>query len=552
MKIIAVIPARGGSKGIPRKNLRIFGGKPLIQYALEATLQAPDVTHVVVTSDDLEIQLITEKMGAHFIQRHPDLCADQTPLDPVVFDAYSKMQDITGVDYDAILTVQPTSPFISSETISGAVNKLISNNADTLFSVIDDTHLSWREDRTTGIVTPNYEQRLNRQWLPRSLKETGSIQICLSSVITESSRVGKKIVLYELEEREGIDIDTPLNWKFCESMVSRKRYVFVIVGDAQTGTGHAHRAKTIAEYLAGEETIFLCMPGSDIAYNILKQSNYRPIILDKNDLAEQVLSFSPDIVINDILDTNSDYMRKLQTAGCFVVNIEDLGEGAMFANLVFNALYSPQREFPSHILFGESYFCMRGEFNNCAPYIVKDRVKNVLLTFGGTDPENMTVKTLLAIGQWCAENDIEIEVISGPGYLHWDNLNQIVRAMKTVIKISNKVQIMSFPMKRADVCFTSCGRTVYELASLGVPTICMAQNEREETHTFARLENGVYYLGAGWKMEEDTILEAIKAVASSSVTRGIMHEVMKKHDFRNGSSLVLRTIEEKYKRWKEA
>jgi len=552
MKIIAVIPARGGSKGIPRKNLRILGGKPLIQYALEATLQTPEVTHVVVTSDDLEIQLITKKMGAHFIQRHPDLCADQTPLDPVVFDAYSKMQDITGVDYDAILTVQPTSPFISSETISGAVNKLISNNADTLFSVIDDTHLSWREDRTTGIVTPNYEQRLNRQWLPRSFKETGSIQLCLSSVITESSRVGRKVELLELDEREGIDIDTPLNWKFCESMVSRKRYVFVIVGDTQTGTGHAHRAKTIAEHLAGEETIFLCLPGSDIAYNILKQSNYRPIILDNNELAEQVLSFSPDIVINDILDTSSDYMRKLQTADCFVVSIEDLGEGAMFANLVFNALYSPQREFPSHILFGERYFCMRGEFNNCAPYIVKDRVKNVLLTFGGTDPKNMTVKTLLAIGQWCAENDIEIEVISGPGYLHWDNLNQIVRAMKTVIKISNKVQIMSFPMKRADVCFTSCGRTVYELASLGVPAICMAQNEREEPHTFARLENGVYYLGAGWNIGEDTILEALKAVASSSVTRGIMHEVMKKHDFLNGSSLVLRTIEEKYKRWKEA
>jgi CMP-N-acetylneuraminic acid synthetase/spore coat polysaccharide biosynthesis predicted glycosyltransferase SpsG len=552
MKILAVVPARGGSKGIPRKNLRILGGKPLIQYAIEAALQAKEVTHVVVTSDNLEIQLIAENMGVYFIKRHPDLCTDETPLDPVVFDAYSQMLKIAGVDYDAILTIQPTSPFISGDTISRAVNILVSKNADTLFSVVDDTHLSWREDRATGIVTPNYEQRLNRQWLPRTLKETGSIQLCLSSVITASNRVGQKIELLELDEREAIDIDTPINWKFCESMVARKRYVFVVVGDEQTGSGHAHRVKTIAEYLAGDETVFLCLPHSNIAYNILKESNYRPIMVNNGDLADQVLTYSPDIIVNDILDTSPEYMRKLQKAEIFTVNFEDVGEGAFLANIAFNALYSPQRHFPSHILFGEKYFCMRGEFSNCSPYRVKSRVRNVLLTFGGTDPANLTLKTLLAIGQWCAENEIKIETISGPGYIHWDSLNEVAREMKNVIKVSKKVQAMSFPMKRADVCFTSCGRTIYELASLGVPTICMAQNEREETHTFARLEKGINYIGRGWEVTEEKILDAFKEVASSRITRQMMHEVMKKHDLGSGSLRVLRTIEEQYNRWKQA
>lgn len=551
MNILAVIPARGGSKGIPRKNLRFLGGKPLIQYALEATLQTPEVTHVAVTSDDQEIELISEKMGAHFVQRDPNLCVDDVPLDPVIFDAYNRMRKLTGIDYDIIATIQPTSPFVSSDTIAGAIDKLIIKNADTLFSVIDNTHLSWREEKTTGSVSPNYEKRLNRQWLPRTLKETGSIQLCRSSVITENNRIGEKIELYELDEREGIDIDTPLNWKFCDSIVSRKRYVFVIAGDSQTGTGHAHRAKTIAEYLAGDETIFLCLPGSDIAYQILEQSNYRPKMLGTDDLAGQVLSFSPDIVVNDILDTHTDYMRKLHSARQYIVNLEDLGEGAFLANLVFNALYSPQHQLPAQFLFGQRYFCRRGEFYNCGPYELKSRVDNLLLTFGGTDPANLTVKTLIAIDAWCAKNKINIEIITGPGYMHWDHLNSIVREMRAVINISNQVQVMSTPMKRADLCFTSCGRTIYELASVGVPTICMAQNKREETHTFARLDKGIYYLGPGGEINAEKILDALIEVSASGVMRRTMHAVMKKQDLGNGTARVLRTIEEGYGRWKD-
>lgn len=552
MTTLAVIPARGGSKGIPRKNLRILGGKPLIQYALEATLNAPQVTHVAVTSDDQEIKLIAEMLGAEFIQRHPNLCADDVPLDPVVFDAYRQMRERTGIDYDIIATIQPTSPFVTSDTISGALEKLISNGADTLFSVTDDTHLSWREDRVTGTVSPNYEKRLNRQWLPRTLKETGSIQLCRSSVITEGNRIGERIELYELDEREGIDIDTPLNWKFCDSIVARKRYVFTLIGDARTGTGHVHRAKTIAEHLAGDETVFLCMPGSDLAFQILEQSNYRPIMLGPDDMAAQVLSHSPDIVINDILDTDSDYMRKLQEAGQFSVNFEDLGDGALLANLVFNALYAPQRQLPAHFLFGQHYFCRRGEFGYGAPYELKAGVTRILLTFGGTDPANLTVKTLSAIDAWCAENKVAIEVITGPGYQHWEHLQTVVREMRSAIDISNRVQVMSIPMKRADLCFTSCGRTIYELASIGVPTLCMAQNEREETHTFARLDKGIYYLGPGWDIKPDTILDALIEVCASTVMRRTMHAVMKKHDLSNGTPRVLRSIEEKFLQWKDA
>lgn len=551
MKILSVIPARGGSKGIPRKNLRLLGGKPLIQYALEATLKTTEISHVVVTSDDLEIQLIAEKMGAFFIKRDARLCSDHIPLDPVVYDAYMKMKDITCENYDLIITVQPTSPFISNITISKCIEKILSAEADTLISVIEDTHLGWKKDKITGAISPNYLERLNRQWLPKTYKETGSIQICNNNVITESNRIGEKIALYELDECEGIDIDTPLNWKFCESIVARKRYVFVVTGNGMTGTGHAYRAKTIADYLAGDETIFLCTNGSDVAYAILEKSNLNPIMLDKSDLVEQVISYPSDIVINDILDTTPDYIRELQNAGKFVVNFEDLGEGAITANLVINALYSSQNA-AAHVLSGGSYFCLRGEFSNCAPYQVKDSVKRILLTFGGTDPSNLTVKTLLSIDDWCAKTGIEIEIIPGPSYMHWNNLDNVMLECKSAIHVSKEVQVMSYPMKRADICFTSCGRTIYELASLGVPTICMAQNQREEKHTFARLENGINYLGLGKDVNSDRILSEVKELYLSYISRKMMHEVMKKSDFKNGTSSVMGLIDTKYLEWKNA
>jgi spore coat polysaccharide biosynthesis predicted glycosyltransferase SpsG len=124
--------------------------------------------------------------------------------------------------------------------------------------------------------------------------------------------------------------------------------------------------------------------------------------------------------------------------------------------------------------------------------------------------------------------------------------------MRSAIDISNQVQVMSLPMKRADICFTSCGRTIYELASVGVPTLCMAQNEREETHTFARLDKGIYYLGPGWDIQPKTILDALIEVCSSGVMRRTMHAVMKKQDLGNGTVRVIRSIKESFQRWKDA
>ena len=110
MGSLIVIPARGGSKGIPRKNLRLLGGRPLLSYSVAAALGARCGAKVLVTTDDDEIAGVARACGADLLSRPAGLSGDDVPLDPVVLDAVQRM---TG-NVDAVVTVQPTSPFVTA------------------------------------------------------------------------------------------------------------------------------------------------------------------------------------------------------------------------------------------------------------------------------------------------------------------------------------------------------------------------------------------------------------------------------------------------------
>ena len=103
MKIVAVIPARGGSKGIPNKNIRLLNGKPMIYYAIDNALKSKYISDVIVTSDSKEIQLIAKQMGVSFKNRSLQLCNDEVTLDQVVYDTIKENK------YDIVITLQPTS-----------------------------------------------------------------------------------------------------------------------------------------------------------------------------------------------------------------------------------------------------------------------------------------------------------------------------------------------------------------------------------------------------------------------------------------------------------
>ena len=534
-KILVVIPARGGSKGIPRKNLRAMVGKPLIYYSICTALGSYYKPDVYVSTDDEEIAHVAEKLGANIIHRANSRAQDETTLDPVVFDAYKQGCEKEAKTYDLIVTLQPTSPLLKSASLDSALAKLINEpTIDTIISACDDTHLTWR--REGGGYVPNYTKRVNRQYLEAVFKETGGFLITRSNIISEHNRIGPNVELYLLRGGECIDIDTYEDWSLCEFYLKRKKILFVVSGNQQIGLGHVYNTLLIANDILNHQIEFLVDCGSQLAYDKISSKNYQVHMQSHTDIVEDIRRLSPDVVINDCLDTSGKYINAIKAAGIKAVNFEDLGAGAHLADLVVNAIYPEREVLPRHY-FGHEYFILRDEFTLTPIRQPSERVRKVLLTFGGVDPNNYTCKVIEAIYLYCRELGIELVVVAGFGYDQYDTLSSYA-GLKVYRNSMNMAELMS----EADIIFTSAGRTTYEIASLQVPAIVLAQNERELTHFFASAEYGFFNLGLGSKVSNDEIYSAFKSLVENHLSRQHMSNLMAKSDLVGGRKRVLKLL----------
>ena len=152
MNILAIIPARGGSKGIPRKNIRLMNGKPLIYYSINNALNSKYITDVIVSTDDEEIKHISEICGAQVVKRPKELANDQATLDPVIYHATITMEDIKKKKYDIVITLQPTSPLLTVSTLDSALEKFINSEYDCFISAINTPHLSVKQTTITSML----------------------------------------------------------------------------------------------------------------------------------------------------------------------------------------------------------------------------------------------------------------------------------------------------------------------------------------------------------------------------------------------------------------
>lgn len=553
MEVLAVIPARGGSKGIPRKNIRLLNGKPLIYYQIKNALESKYINDIVVTSDDEDILDYASNFDVYLRKRPPELAKDDITLDPVVYDAVNYMEHILMKKYDMVVTLQPTSPLLKSETLDKAIKYLIDKNLDTLIPVVDAIHLYWKEE--DGKIVPDFKERLNRQYLPKKYIETGAFLITKREFVKKNSRFGKRIDVFILNEIEGVDIDTPLDWLIAETLIKRLTILFIVNGNEKIGMGHIYRTITLADKFIGHNILFLTWNSDEKALKLIKNHNYKVIITSKEDLLNIISNIKPNIVINDILDTEIEYIKKLKELGCFVVNFEDLGEGADEAHLVFNALYEKTNPKPTH-KFGYEYECLNEKFYLYPPIKFKEYSETLFVCFGGVDQNNLTCKVLNIVLDLIKETTIRnIIVVIGPGYNYREELNKVVASLdKHNIKIKLYQNVSNMPklMRDADIAITSNGRTIYELTAMGIPTISIAQNDRETLHLFARYHLGIKYLGIAYTISDKDILDAIKEIANNHNLRKKMYlsQIKASKVIRQGIERVINEIIAAYWRWK--
>jgi len=540
LKIVAIIPARGGSKGIPRKNVRFIGGQPLIVHSIQNALKSQYVTDVVVTTDDDEIAHISEMAGAKTIRREDKLAGDKVTLDPVINHAVDELERYEKVKYDYVITMQPTSPLLSSKSLDSAIEKTLNTDYDTVISVVDNRHLTWTKEGDAFF--PNYEERKNRQELTPNFMETGGFVISKRENISDNNRFGNKIDLYELPVREAVDIDTEMDWWVAEKLLSRKRVILRVDGYKKIGTGHIYRTLLLANRMIDHELLFVCDERYSLGKTIIEKNNYNVVsFADEAGLISLVDKWKPDIIINDILDTSREYVDLLKEKGLFVCNFEDMGEGARNANLVINALYEEKYPLQNHY-WGSEYFCLREEFFMVNKKEVGEGVSEVLVTFGGTDSHNYTERIIKILSQLNWTELKTITVIAGMGYERGDELKSLLSNSDVKINLLNNVKNISKYMQRADLIFTSAGRTVYEIASIGTPSIVLAQNNRELRHTFASSKNGFVNLELGYEVSDKEISDTTLEMVNNYDLRKQCSNLMKEKDLRSGIENVLNLI----------
>jgi CMP-N,N'-diacetyllegionaminic acid synthase len=227
MRILGLIPARGGSKGVPRKNIKLLAGKPLLAYTAEAALAAKRLARVILSTDDDEIAEVGKEFGVEVpFLRPAELAEDKTPTLPVVQHALSFLER-QGDRFDAVCLLQPTNPLRRAGDIDACIELMEQHTADCVISVLPvpaEYNPHWvyfpSGDGILRLSTGETTPIPRRQELPPAFHREGSIYITRRDVVmNQHSLFGERVVGYEIDPALTVNIDTPDDWATAERLI---------------------------------------------------------------------------------------------------------------------------------------------------------------------------------------------------------------------------------------------------------------------------------------------------------------------------------------------
>ncbi len=234
MRILGIIPARGGSKRVPRKNIKLLAGKPLIAYTIEASLNSSHIDKLIVSTDDIEIKKIAEQYGAESPYLRPaELAADDTPDQPVFRHALEWLKESEDYEPDIVVSLRPTTPFKTGKIIDSVIRKMVDTNADivrTMTRVEGVHHPYWMYKITENETVLPFDDNIDigryyqSQLLPPVYRINGVVDAYKRHVIYGGNILDhhymKAIVI---SEKESIDIDTEHDFMICEYLLKENK-----------------------------------------------------------------------------------------------------------------------------------------------------------------------------------------------------------------------------------------------------------------------------------------------------------------------------------------
>ncbi len=297
-------------------------------------------------------------------------------------------------------------------------------------------------------------------------------------------------------------------------MIRGKKIVFRCDGNSEIGWGHVIRCVNLALWLHGKYKVYFVIKQDERVKKYISSFGFSVFeVVDKGNeekfnekVLNTILGFEPHVVVNDILDTKEKYMQELKNHKIKMVNIDDTSKNVKYTNAYIDA----NRKEKEGKCFGPKYIVISSIYHKLAKKKRKIRknVKSILISYGGSDPLNLTDKTLSAlIGK--IDSRIELQVVLGPAY---ERKNELVekRDKKWNIVFLDNPKTLAYLLRNVDIAVTGGGVTMFEAMALKTPTVVVAQNKGQAKNA-RKMEKreGILYLGEGDKISDKKITRKV-------------------------------------------
>jgi N-acylneuraminate cytidylyltransferase len=218
--VLAIIPARGGSKGIPRKNVRPVLGIPLLAHSIVHARESASVTRIVVSTDDAEIAEVARRYGSEVVARPPELSGDTATSESALLHVLDHLRSTEGYEPELVVFLQATSPLRPPGAVEAAIGQLRDRGADSLFSASPVHGFVWRiHDGRLSSISYDYRNRPRRQDIGEDVVENGSIYIFKTQLLRElGNRLGGKIEVFRMDPLDSFQVDEPGDLELMERL----------------------------------------------------------------------------------------------------------------------------------------------------------------------------------------------------------------------------------------------------------------------------------------------------------------------------------------------
>jgi spore coat polysaccharide biosynthesis predicted glycosyltransferase SpsG/CMP-N-acetylneuraminic acid synthetase len=477
-ELLVVIPAIKKTVAFPDDLVKKIAGISLLQRAISTASAIVGLDRIFVVTDSQEIALICNRQGVSHLL---DASLDLPNNDPDIAKIWPHIKAFAGIWLDVLL-LSPYAPTLSGNMLLQAYESYRNAGAQHLVTVRKITA------RLLGRHSSRGEDALTTE---QELTLASSVFSIYSRSFLESNDCPNLMVMQFPVDRDLIEIRNYHDWWLCEKILNRRKIIFRVIGNTAVGMGHIYRCLAIAHEISDHEVYFVCDSDSSIAVDKIAGYDYWLGVYAPDQIVDKIIALQPDLVINDILDTSSQYVSRLQDAGARVINFEDFGTGALQADITINDLFDEPVYQGDNTLWGHRWFILRDEFYDATPVSFSETIKRILISFGGTDPSDYTCRVLELIAPYCQERSIGIDVITGAGYANTSKFCKLVARLGDGIRHTHATDVISQVMEDTQIAICSNGRTVYELAHMNIPALVLAQHEREKSHQFSNPAHGL-------------------------------------------------------------